>query len=304
MPNPAFQNVAGDAAQMMGGDLGQAPVAPEAPAAPTVPQQAPTPPAQPDPLTQAPAPVEPQEVTEETLGNIDPATLPPELKVLYNSMLGDYRRKTTEVAQLRNVQQQLASLGLTTPEQIAQYAEYSFRMERDPQFALQVANRVTELHGTPAAPAPVNNPAQPNFAPEYNDVDEGPDEYLTRIEALENQIKASEVERQREAMAASLAQAERNIGELHPDYGPNDWAAVYELLPSMGYDLYRANDRYIEIQAGVAQRLLASRDNPNPNLNHPVGSLPTAPQPNELGNLRDASNAAVEMMKAAGEWGT
>ena len=74
MPNPAFQNVAGDAAQMMGGDFGQAPAAPEAPTAPPVVQQAPAqqpPVAQPDPLTQQPtAPVEPQ-TPEETLGRHD-----------------------------------------------------------------------------------------------------------------------------------------------------------------------------------------------------------------------------------------
>jgi hypothetical protein len=301
----AFGNLADSAAEMFGAEGGQAPVAPAQVPAPPVTQQAPMQPqpATPDPgVQQEQQAVEPQ-VTEETLGNIDPATLPPELKVLYNSMLGDYRRKTTEVAQLRNVQQQLASLGITTPEQIAEYAQYSYRMERDPQFALQVANRVNELHGTPVAPAPANNPAQPNYAPEFNDVEETPDEYLSRIEALEQRYQQDQTERARDQMAQKLSEAERNIGGLHPDYGPNDWAAIYELLPSMGYDLYRANDRYIDIQAGVAQRLLASRANPNPALTHPVGSIPTQ-QTNELGTLRDASTAAVEMMKAAGDWGS
>ena len=82
---------------------------------------------------------------EETLGNIDPKTLPPELKQKYDSMLGDYKKKTAELASQRK-----------DYESVAERAKLVDMITSDPEFVAWWNNKYSSGQSQPQAPAYVD----------------------------------------------------------------------------------------------------------------------------------------------------
>jgi hypothetical protein len=86
------------------------------------------------------------EPVEETLGNIDPKSLPPELKQKYDSMLGDYKKKTAELANQRK-----------DYETVAERAKLVDMITSDPEFVTWWNNKYS------------SGQAQPQGQPSYAD---------------------------------------------------------------------------------------------------------------------------------------
>ena len=82
------------------------------------------------------------EPIEETLGNIDPKTLPPELKQKYDSMLGDYKKKTAELADQRK-----------DYESVSERAKLVDMITSDPEFVTWWNNKYSSGQAQPQAPA-------------------------------------------------------------------------------------------------------------------------------------------------------
>jgi hypothetical protein len=82
---------------------------------------------------------------EETLGNIDPKTLSPELKQKYDSMLVDYKKKTAELADKRK-----------DYESVSEKAKLVDMITSDPEFVTWWNNKYSSGQAQPQAPTYVD----------------------------------------------------------------------------------------------------------------------------------------------------
>lgn len=82
---------------------------------------------------------------EETLGQVDPNSLPPELKQKYDSMLGDYKKKTAELASQRKEY-----------ESLSEKAKLVDMMASDPEFVTWWNNKYSS--------GQTQTQAQPSYA--------------------------------------------------------------------------------------------------------------------------------------------
>lgn len=239
------------------------------------------------------APAPPVEPTQAEFTNIDPATLPPELQAIYRQMQGGLTQKFQEVASLKAMADELASIGITDPEKIKGYAQLAYRLDNDPAFARQIGTRINEVYGT-GTPTSQNPPAA--TVDPFNTDD--PDPIEDRISALESMLASEKEDRLREHYAVQLANQERQITQLHPDYNDDDIAHIYEIAPSVGGDLLKANERYIAIQAHAAQKFLRGRAQGNLNPEPPNVQSVTTTQGTPVMTMRDATRAGIERMRA------
>ncbi len=267
------------------------------------------PPAQPSNEEPA-APVAPEGSTTEeaatstdSFTRLDPSTLPAEVRPYYESMQSDYTRKTQEVAPWRKMAEEL---GVSSPDEIRQAAEL-FAYLQDPNnlrdFHAQVGQMIG-VEGQPPAATPPAPGTDPFAASELDDpaIAAIKQELAAVREQLNARAQAEEQERLQMALLGEMNRQEAVIREEHPDWGDEEWNAVYEMAPFYEGNLMHAAARVDAAANARVQRLLASKAavQETPGLSIPTPRA-EAVTPREVGNdpeLREATAEALAYLKA------
>lgn len=200
---------------------------------------------------------------------LDPNALPPEVRPYYDSMLSDYTRKTQEAAPWRKMGEEL---GIESPDSFREAAElYSYL--QDPNNLHLLYSSLGNVLGQAPSPVPGQVPGQP--ATEYTPAEpQGVDEFASledpavaelkqQMSALTSYIQEREVAQQQEALQWQLLgemnRQEALLKEQHPDWGDEEWGALWNLSVAYGGDLVQASNHIEAAQNAAVTRLLNSK---------------------------------------------
>lgn len=247
----------------------------------------------------------------DSFSKLDPNALPPELRPYYESMQGDYTRKTQEAAPFRSI---ATDTGLG-PDELRQAAELYAALQ-DPQQLVQFHGELSAaLQANGLTPAEASAAATQHIAETQQrplDTQQGwsDDPEEQRLQALEQRLagfeqsqRAQQEQVQREQMQMALVsemnRQEGVVRESHPDWNQSDIDAVYELSAFYGGSLIDASSRYDEVVSDRVARILngkgAVASNPaNAPLAPPV---PGVTRPQTFDSLEDAHKAAMAAVK-------
>lgn len=228
--------------------------------------------AEPTPGEQAPAeeatPFTSADVEEDSLWageQVNPDLLPDELKPLAKQLEGAFTRKTQALAEQRKAIEAIQNLG--DPEELRQAHEF-YQSLRDPEYLrdfYQELTTVMQEQGLTEAEAAEavqqvapEEPQQPELPPELAQLAQTEPELKpfvdrfaqmeSRLAAFEQQAaqerQALEEERQLMADAAQIDQQVQAVREAHPDYGDDDWQAIYDFAVAYDGDVVQAAETY------------------------------------------------------------
>lgn len=242
---------------------------------------------------------------------LDPNALPPELRPYYESMQGDYTRKTQEVAPLRQLQNEL---GLDA-DGLRQAAELYAALQ-DPNTLVQFHSELSQaLQAQGLSVADANAAATQHVQDTLSGGGQQQDLSLLdpeerRIQELESRLarfeqsqQAEAEARQREqmqmALVAEMNRQESVIREAHPDWTQSDIDAAYELAPFYGGSLIDAAARYEEIVSDRVTRILNGKGAVAANpANAPLPpAIPGVTRPQKFASLEEAHKAAMAAAK-------
>lgn len=194
---------------------------------------------------------------------LDPNALPADIKPYYDSMLSDYTRKTQEAAPWRKLGEEL---GIDSPDSFREAAElYSYLQDPNNLHLLYSSlGNVLGQGGQPQAPAPATGYAQ--------QVPQGPEDEFASLEdpavaelkqqmqALTGYIQEREQAQQQEALQWALLgemnRQEALLKEQHPDWGDEEWGALWNLSVAYNGDLVQASNHIEAAQNAAVTRLL------------------------------------------------
>lgn len=239
---------------------------------------------------------------------IDPNALPAELRPYYESMQGDYTRKTQEIAQTRQLQTELGLDGdglrsaaelysaLQDPEQLVSfYNELTSALE---------ANGLTPAQAAQAATEHIQGTTEPGVDPALMDPEE---RRLADLEAklsrFEQERTAEVEQRQRDmqnmALVAEMNRQEQLVREAYPSWSQADIDATYAFAGN-GTDLVEAASKLAAYTADKVSRILDGKGAVASNPAH--ATLPPAlagtTRPQGFGDDLDAAHrAALEAAK-------
>jgi hypothetical protein len=198
---------------------------------------------------------------------IDPTTLPPELRPFYDSMQGDYTRKTQEIAPYRQLAQdtgldveglrQSAELysALQDPSQLVQFhTELTDALQAQgltpAQAAAAATQHVTEVQqGGGVTPDAYTDPEEQRFQDLTSRLDRFEQSQAQEAQQRQNEMRAGQV-------VAEMNRQEMVIKESHPTWGQEDIDATYELSAFYGGNLIQAASRYDEIVSNKVAAIL------------------------------------------------
>lgn len=261
------------------------------------------------PAQEAPAPEGTEQVEAATedapdsFTGLDPNSLPEELQPYYKSMQSDYTRKLQAATPWRKLGEEL---GVDSPDSVREAVElYTFLQDENNVRAL--AEQLNQAFGIGQAPA-----QQPATAPEFADgsFEELENPQLAELRNELTQLKSSLEQRdavaQEEAMRWQLMgemnRQEAVIKEQHPDWGEDEWNALWSLSVAFDGNLMEASN-YLDAAANSrVTRLLNGKA--------AVAQTPglTPPAPSRIGEpaserdysdpeLRDLTKEAVEYVR-------
>lgn len=209
------------------------------------------------------APEEAATEAPDSFTKLDPNTLPDEVRPYYDSMLSDYTRKTQEVAPWRKLGEEL---GIDSPDQFQEAAElYSYLQDPNNLHLLYSSlGNVLGQGGQPQAAAPATE-----YAPQ---VPQGPEDEFASLEdpavaelkqqmaALQGYVQQREEAQQQEALQWALLgemnRQEALLKEQHPDWGDEEWGALWNLSVAYNGDLVQASNHIEAAQNAAVTRLL------------------------------------------------
>lgn len=236
--------------------LSEASSAPEPGQVPAQETQTPASPTPPAPSEVAPtsnqqAPAAPE--AEDSFSNIDPNSLPEELKAQYRNMQADYVRKTQALADQRK---QFESIG--DVDRASQAVEFLNALETDPQFVVSVHQQLSAaLQEAGLTPAQANAQAAAEIQGQVGGQEQAYDEYgnpvapdplaaeVAELKAFKQEYEQHQAEIQ---MASQLQSAEMAIRQQNPTWSDDDMGAVFELAFAHGGNLVAAADAYKSLQ--------------------------------------------------------
>jgi len=208
--------------------------------------------------TNQPLEVSTQEVTPEPTVDLEPnvpaskevdlSGLPEEAQIFLRArereMQADYTRKTQEVARQR--------------EEAEQYTQFVNALNSDPQFALEVVNR---LQAQLEQAGLYQRPQADEYYGTYDDDDPapGPDPYEKKLQELEARQRAWE---EQAYNAWEEARVDREVAEIrsqNPAYSDVDVQDIVDLGWATNGDLHAAHDLYKGIQDRVLARYLQTK---------------------------------------------
>jgi hypothetical protein len=261
------------------------------------------------PTQEAPAPegteqVETATEAPDSFTGLDPNTLPEDLQPYYKSMQADYTRKLQEAAPWRGLGNEL---GVDSPDSIKEAVElYTFLQDEKNVRAL--SEQLNQAFGTgqPAAPQPAAT--EPGYEDGSFEDLENPQlsELRSRVDQLTSAIQQRDVAAQEEAvrwqLMGEMNRQEAVIKEQHPDWGDDEWNALWSLSVAFDGNLMEASNHLDAAANSRVTRLLNSKA--------AVAQTPglTVPAPNRVGEavterdysdleMRDLTKEAVEYVR-------
>jgi hypothetical protein len=231
-------------------------------------------------ITPEPAPVDPtNQVTPETTATpegeaqeaateapdsftkLDPNALPEEVQPYYKSMLADYTRKQQEAAPWRKLGEEL---GVDSPDAIKEAAEL-YAYLQDPNNLHSLYQQLDGMfNGQQAAAQAAPLPAATPFSGSEEELAalENPDvaELKAQMQALTGYIQEREAAQQQEALQWQLLgemnRQEALLKEQHPDWGEEEWNALWNTSVAFDGDLVQAAGAIEAAQQAAVTRLL------------------------------------------------
>lgn len=243
--------------------------------------------------------------------DFNPDLLPEELQPGFKQLQGNYTKKTQELAEQRKA---LEALG--DPEELAVATEF-YKSLQDPEylknFYAELGNVVQELGLSTedaaaleqAALAPEAT-AAPELSPELAQL-VASDPELTplaeQLNAMQNELagfrseqaaerQALAEERQLMTQAAEIDRMVQAVREEHPDYGDDDWKAIYDRAVAFDGDVLQAAELFEADRSRIIAEWTASKATPHAVTPTSGGAVVTDAEPAELHTLDDAQRAA------------
>jgi len=250
----------------------------------------------------------------------NPDLLPPELQDGWKSLQGDYTRKTQELAEQRKALEQLGS-----PEELQQAREF-YQSLQDPEylqaFYSELGGVLDEL-GLSEAPAATEDvappPASAELPPELAQVAQQDPELAPLVEQFSSmraeldQFRAEQQQREQAmaeerklmAQAAEIDNMVQVVREQHPDYGEDDWQAIYDRAVAFDGDVLKAAELFEADRSRIIESYLSQKQTPHSVTPPSGGAVVTEDEPAELTTLDQAQKAAEAYIEAndLSEWG-
>jgi hypothetical protein len=264
----------------------------------------------------------PEVVENSFMGDdFNPDLLPPELQPGFKQLQAAFTKKTQELAEQRKAYEQLGA-----PEELQQAREF-YQSLQDPEYLKafygELGGVLDELglreeapaaseSVAPEAPAPAELPPElaqiaqsdPELAPFLKSVSE----MQQRLDTFEAQQAAREQalaeERQLMSQAAEIDRMVQAVREEHPDYGEDDWQAIYDRSVAFDGDVLKAAELYEADKARILESYLSQKQTPHAVTPTPGAAVVTEDEPAELKTLDDAQKAAEAFINAndLSEW--
>lgn len=272
----------------------------EQPAAPAEPTNQPAPETTATPEGQAAT----EAATEapDSFTKLDPNALPDEVRPFYDSMLSDYTRKTQEAAPWRKIGEET---GVDSPDALRQAAEVYAALQ-DPNNLHQLYQQLNEMYGQgPQAPATAPLVPQSDEA-EFEAMDNPAVAQLqSEIADLKDYLAAQQESQQQEALQwqllGELNRQEAMLKEAHPDWGEEEWNALWNLSVPFDGDLMQAAQYVEATQNAAITRLLNGKaqaaETPGLTPIAPPREGVVAPTLEEDPELKGATAKAIEYLR-------
>lgn len=274
----------------------------EAPA--DAPVAASNPPAQEAPAPEGTEQVETATDAPDSFTGLDPNTLPEELQPFYKSMQSDYTRKQQQAAPWRQLGEEL---GVDSPDSIREAVElYTFLQDENNVRAL--AEQLNQAYGLgqPASPAaPATEPGYENASFEELEnpqLAELRNELAQVKQTIAQRDAAAQEEAVRWQLMGEMNRQEAVIKEQHPEWGEDEWNALWGLSVAFDGNLMDAATHLDAAANARVTRLLNGKA--------AVAETPglTPPAPSRVGEavperdyadpeLRDLTKEAVEYVR-------
>jgi hypothetical protein len=247
-----------------------------------------------------------------TGSDFNPDLLPPELQDGWKSLQGDYTRKTQELAEQRKALEQLGS-----PEELQQAREF-YQSLQDPEYLKafygELGGVLDELglREAPAADEDVTPPPAVELPPELAQVAQQDPELAPlveqftsmqqRLDKFEKQQAEREQalaeERQLMTQAAEIDRMVQVVRTDHPDYGEDDWQAIYDRAVAFDGDVLKAAELYEADRSRIIEGYLAQKQTPHQVTPQSGAAVVTEDEPTELKTLDQAQDAAEAFIQA------
>ena len=227
----------------------------------------------------------------EPFTGFDPNLLPEDMQQVYKSMQADYTRKTQEIAEARKMFEQFSENGID-PAYALEAVGFIQRLDNDPAFAAEVASHLAPKSEHPMAAQQPIVEANPDNGESYDNLPAALQEELNQMRAFRQEM----VEAQEQAqMISELESEEAQIRAQYPHYSDNDIEHIYSLAYATEGDLLAAQQLYHQMEKGMLNRYLQSK-------NVPVGAtspngMPASTPPSSFGSVDDAHKAAMELVR-------
>lgn len=264
------------------------------------------------PAQEAPAPEGTEQVEAATeaeapdsFTGLDPNSLPEELQPFYKSMQSDYTRKQQQAAPWRQLGEEL---GVDSPDSIREAVElYTFLQDENNVRALY--NELNQAFGGGQDPAASAAPATvPGYEGESFEELENPQlaELRNELTQLKSSLQQRDAAAQEEAvrwqLMGEMNRQEAVIKEQHPDWGDDEWNALWGLSVAFDGNLMDAATHLDAAANARVTRLLNGKA--------AVAETPglTPPAPSRVGEavperdysdpeLRDLTKEAIEYVR-------
>jgi hypothetical protein len=200
-------------------------------------------------------------VTEEapdSFTKLDPNALSEDLQPFYKAMQADYTRKQQEAAPWRKLGEEL---GVESPDALKEAAEL-YTYLQDPNNLYGLYQQLGQTFGGQEQPAAPATPAvEPGSELGFESL-ENPAvaELKQELEGLKSYLGEREVAQQQEALQWQLLgemnRQEALLKEQHPDWGEEEWNAVWNASVATDGDLVAAANHVSAAQQAAIVRLL------------------------------------------------
>ena len=202
-------------------------------------------------------------VTEEapdSFTKLDPNALPEELQPYYKALQADYTRKQQEAAPWRKLGDEL---GVESPDALKEAAEL-YAYLQDPNNLYGLYQQLGQTFGGQEPVAPATPAVEPSSELGFESL-ENPAvaELKQELDGLKAYLGEREVAQQQEALQWQLLgemnRQEALLKEQHPDWGEEEWNAVWNASVATDGDLVAAANHVSAAQQAAIVRLLNSK---------------------------------------------
>ena len=232
-----------------------------------------------------------EQVVEESFTGLDPVNLPEDLQPLYKNMQADYTRKTQEIAEQRKLYQQFDEHGID-PNYALEAVGFLQRLDNDPAFAAEVASHLAPQQEYPVPAQQPSVDVVPNNGEGYANL---PPELQAELESMREFRTQMNEQAQHSEMIAELEGEEAQIRAQYTHYNDSDIDHIYSLAYATDGDLLAAQQMYHELEQGVLNKYLQSKQIPL-GATSPTGGPASMPGKSHL-SIDDAHKAAMELVR-------